>query len=72
MIMTMRPGSTTVDAGAATWASTLAIATAVPGRSPVHAAASSEMPPARSPMGRMSRVIFSSITSARRGSRAAK
>ena len=30
-MITIRPGSTTVDAGTATWASTLAIATAVPG-----------------------------------------
>ena len=32
MIMTMRPGSMTVAAGTATWASTFATATAVPGR----------------------------------------
>ncbi len=49
MIMTMRPGSVTVAAGTATCASTFAIATAVPGRSPVHAAASADRPPARSP-----------------------
>ena len=50
MIMTIRPGSMTVEAGTATCASTLATATAVPGRSPVQAAASSVRPPARSPM----------------------
>ena len=41
MTMTMRPGSVTVAAGTETWASTLATATAVPGRRPVQAAASS-------------------------------
>ena len=35
MIMTMRPGSTTVAAGTETCASTLATATAVPGLRPV-------------------------------------
>ena len=72
MIMTIRPSSMTVAAGVATWASTLAMATAVPGRSPVQAAASAEIPPARWPMLEMSRLIFSSTTLANRGSRAAK
>ena len=51
MIMTIRPGPSTVTAGTATCASTLATATAVPGFRPVQAAASAEMPPARSPTG---------------------
>ena len=72
MIITIRPGSTTVAAGTATWASTLATATAVPGRRPVQAAASAVRPPARSPVRAMSRRIFSSTTSARRGSSASK
>jgi len=41
MMMTMRPASVTVAAGTATWASTLATATAVPGFRPVQVAASS-------------------------------
>ena len=61
-----------VAAGAETWASTLATATAVPGRSPVHAPACSERPPARAPSGRISRNIFSSTTCSKRGSSAAK
>ena len=48
MIITIRPGLVTVAAGTATCASTLPMATAVPGRSPVHPAASSVKPPARS------------------------
>ena len=40
MTATMRPGSVTATAGTETWASTLATATAVPGRRPVQAAAS--------------------------------
>ena len=58
MIMTIVPGSVTVAAGTATWASTLATATAVPGSRPVQAAASAESPPARSPTWRRSRRIF--------------
>ena len=72
MIMTIRPGSVTVAAGTATWASTLAIATAVPAGRPVQAAASSIRPPARSPAGRTSRRIFVVDDVAKRGSSAAK
>ena len=72
MIITMRPGSVTVAAGTATCASTLAMATAVPGFSPVQRAACSVSPPAFWPIGRMSRVIFSSTTFSKRGSRALK
>ena len=72
MTMTMRPGSVTVAAGTETWASTFATATAVPGRSPVQAAASSVSSPALSPMGTIERDIFSSTMPARRGCRAAK
>ena len=72
MIATIVPGSVTVTAGAETCASTFATATGVPARSPVHAAACSESPPARAPSGTMSRDIFSSITCSKRGSSAAK
>ena len=72
MIMTIVPGSVTVAAGTATWASTLATATAVPGSRPVQAAASAVRPPARSPTWRRSRRIFVSTTSANAGSRAAE
>ncbi len=72
MTMTMRPGSVTVTAGTETWASTLATATAVPGRRPVQAAASSVSSPAFSPMESTSRDILSSTIVARRGSSAAK
>jgi hypothetical protein len=59
MMMTMRPGPVTVAAGTATCASTLPTATAVPGLSPVHAAACAVSPPARAPCGRMSVESFS-------------
>ena len=72
MMITMRPTSVTVAAGTLTCASTLATATAVPGRRPVHAAACSVSSPALSPMGEMSRLIFSSTTFSKRGSRALK
>ena len=72
MIMTMRPTSVTVAAGTATWASTLAMATAVPGFNPIHPAACSVNPPARWPTGRISRDIFSSMTPANCGCKAAK
>ena len=69
---TIVPGSVTPTAGTETWASTFAIATGVPGRSPVYAAASVESPPARSPRPRMSRDILSSTTDANSGASAAK
>ncbi len=49
MIATIWPGSTAFAAGAVTCASTLPTATAMPSGSPVHAAASADSPPARSP-----------------------
>ena len=52
MTATIRPGPVTVDAGTDTCASTFATATAVPGRSPVHDAASAVSEPARLPIGR--------------------
>ena len=58
MIITMRPASVTVAAGTDTCASTLAIATAVPGFSPVQPAAWAVSPPALSPMGWISRRHF--------------
>ena len=72
MIITMRPASITAAPGTATWASTFATATAVPGRRPVQAAACSVSPPARSPMAMSSRDMRVSTTSAKRGSSAAK
>ena len=69
---TIRPGAVTVQAGTETCASTLAIATGVPGRNPVQTAASAVSVPAQRPMGVTSRDIFWSTTSARRGSSAAK
>ena len=72
MTATMRPGPVTVAAGTDTWASTLATATAVPGRRPVQAAASAVSSPAREPMGTIVRDIFSSTMPASRGSSAAK
>ncbi len=51
MIATICPGSIALAAGAVTCASTLPMATAMPGRSPVQRAASSVRPPARSPNG---------------------
>ncbi len=62
----------TVAAGTLTCASTLAMATAVPGRRPVQPAACSVNSPALSPMGETLRLIFSSTMLAKRGSRAAK
>ena len=72
MIRTIVPGCVTVAAGAATWASTFATATGVPGRRPVQAAACSLSPPARLPIGEIARDIFWSITCSNRGSSAAK
>ncbi len=72
MITTSSPGAMQPTAGADTCASTFATATGVPGSSPVQAAARSPMPPARPPMASMRRDIFSSTTSAKRGSSAAK
>ena len=72
MMITMRPGSATVAAGTATWASTLAMATAVPGFRPVHSAACSVNPPAFCPSSRMSSDSFSSTKFSRRGSSALK
>ena len=51
MIITMRPGSVTRTAGAVTWASTLATATAMPGGRPVQAAAAAVSRPAHAPSG---------------------
>ena len=72
MTVTMVPARVTPAAGAETCASTFATATGVPATSPVHAAACSLRPPARSPSDTRSRDIFSSITCSNRGSRAAK
>ena len=72
MISTIVPGSVTVAAGVATWASTFATATAVPGRRPVQAAACSLSPPARVPSGEIARDIFSSTTCSNLGSSTAK
>ncbi len=72
MIITMRPGSVTVAAGTETWASTLATATAMPGRSPVRRAISAARPPARAPNGTIVSLIFSRTMSRMRGCRASK
>ncbi len=72
MISTIVPGSVTVAAGAATWASTFATATAVPGRRPVQAAACSLSPAGPASERRDARNIFSSTTCSNLGSRAAK
>ena len=72
MTATIRPGPVTVDAGTDTWASTFAIATAVPGRRPVQPAASAVSEPARLPIGVMLRDILASMTSANPGARAPK
>ena len=72
MITTNVPGSVTVTAGTETCASTLATATAVPGRRPIQPAALSERTPAQPPIGTICRDIFSSITCSNLGSSAAK
>ena len=72
MITTIEPGSVTVAAGAETCASTLATATGVPAWRPVNAAARSVRKPAPLPSGSSVRDIFSSTTSSKRGSSAAK
>ena len=72
MIATSVPHAVTVEAGAETWASTFATATAIPGRSPVQPAACSVSRPATSPKRTIERDIFSSTTWAKAGSRAAK
>ncbi len=72
MIATSVPGRVTADAGADTWASTFATATAIPSGSPVQAAAAADSPPARAPSGASTRESFWSTTCSNRGSRAAK
>ena len=72
MIATSVPGSVTVAAGTDTWASTLAMATAVPGRRPVHRAACSLSPPARPPIGTTVLDSLSSTTVPNPGSNASK
>ncbi len=72
MMIVITPGSMACAAGGVACASTLATATAVPGRKPVQPAASSVSPPAFAPRGRMSRLIFVSTTSAKSGLSAAK
>jgi len=67
MIATRVPTSVTVAAGADTWASTLATATAMPGRKPVHPAARSLRRPATSPRRAIERDIFESTTAANWG-----
>ncbi len=51
MIISIFPGSTMPTAGTATWASTFAIATAVPGKRPVRSAISFVSSPAFPPSG---------------------
>ncbi len=72
MIATSVPGPVTEAAGAETWASTLATATAIPARRPVHAAASADSVPAASPSRAIVRLIFLSTIRSKRGSSAAK
>src|SRR4051794_1569462 len=72
MIATSVPGRVTVAAGTETWASTLATATGVPGRSPVQAAASAVSPAARWPVGTISGDILSSTTDPKPGSSGSK
>ena len=72
MIITMSPGCVRPAGGMETCASMLHTATAVPGRSPVSAAASGVISPALLPMGKISRESFSSITCSSRGSSALK
>ena len=72
MTATIVPGAVTPTAGTETWASTFAIATAIPGLRPVHDAASAESSPACSPIERTSRDILSSTTAANPGSRSPK
>ena len=72
MIISILPACVMPAGGRDTCASTLHTATAVPGRSPVSFAACSVISPALSPMGRMSLLIFLSITRRSRSSREAK
>jgi len=72
MIATILPGATGPAAGTVTCASTLPIATAIPGGSAVSAAASGVSRPARPPSGEIGWASLSSANEAKRESSAAR